>query len=333
MFYSFVNEHKQAGWDAWQTAGDSSDGAQQRCCVELRVQESSCCGKHILLTVPWQPWSSRFTQYDREYFKNLSCCCWKTQRCLLQNVILCMLGKYGKPVDMVPASAGRIKSQGPCVQTSVWINSRNKLNITSVVQHAGSETNHHVEANTSSHLFLLQCAVRQLCEGELCNVMWHNSNVNHKAHCLLVVFGLSQWGACREGKGETGPCMDTKDVGVEQAPAGRDYCNLCHWLNGFPSPRGVPVSWWSTTTVEGPGKWMNTPWAAFWCRLMGLLVGKTLALAAPERYYLLCGSIGQGGFLKTVAGRVAWIEVYRKTDKAHERAESDGRLPPVHRVH
>lgn len=128
--------------------------------------------------------------------------------------------------------------------------------------------------------------------------MWHNSNVNHKAHCLLVVFGLSQWGACREGKGETGPCMDTKDVGVEQAPAGRDYCNLCHWLNGFPSPRGVPVSWWSTTTVEGPGKWMNTPWAAFWCRLMGLLVGKTLALAAPERYYLLCGSIGQGGVSK-----------------------------------
>lgn len=121
MFYSFVNEHKQAGWDAWQTAGDSSDGAQQRCCVELRVQESSCCGKHILLTVPWQPWSSRFTQYDREYFKNLCCCCWKTQRCLLQNVILCMLGKYGKPVDMVPASAGRIKSRVPCVQTSVWI--------------------------------------------------------------------------------------------------------------------------------------------------------------------------------------------------------------------
>lgn len=112
--------------------------------------------------------------------------------------------------------------------------------------------------------------------------MWHNSNVNHKAHCLLVVFGLSQWGACRDGKGETGPCMDTEDVGVKQAPAGRDYCNLCHWLNGFPSPRGAPVSWWSTTTVEGPGKWMNTPWAAFWCRLMWAVGVKDIGFGSPR---------------------------------------------------
>lgn len=48
------------------------DGAQQRCCVLLWAQENSCCfEKQILLTLPWQPWSSRFTRYVCEYFKNL----------------------------------------------------------------------------------------------------------------------------------------------------------------------------------------------------------------------------------------------------------------------
>lgn len=38
---------------------------------------------------------------------------------------------------------------------------------------------------------------------------------------LLVVFAPSQRGVCWVGDGVPGPCVDTKDVCVEQAPAGR----------------------------------------------------------------------------------------------------------------
>lgn len=147
---------------------------------------------------------------------------------------------------------------------------------------------------------LLQCTVRQLCEGELCN----NSAVNHKALCLTAAHWWSlpphSGGGCREGSGVTGPRIDTKDGGVEQAPAGRDYCNLCHWLNGFPGLRGYRPPdgagpQWRANGWTHPGLLSDVVW---W----ELLLWKTSVLAAPERYYLLCGSIRQGGRISKDGG-------------------------------
>lgn len=174
-------------WKAWQTHSDSSDGAQQRCCIELRVQESSCCGKQILLTVPWQPWNPTFTQYDREYFKNLRCSkITQRHKDVFFRIVFCACWEIWKSCQR-GSSEQHLITNLMCTKTcSDHVTVRSSKNILN--KNNRITTNHHVKVNTSSRLFLLQCTVRQLCAGELCGEMWHNSDVNHQAQSLTAVY-------------------------------------------------------------------------------------------------------------------------------------------------
>lgn len=102
--------------------------------------------------------------------------------------------------------------------------------------------------------------------------------------------------------------MDTKDAGVKQAPAGRDYCNLCHCLNGFPSHvgRGIPTSQWTMATVE-------QAWQNGWTHL-GLLSDAAGFERhwrwQPQRDITCCVGPEQRGLSKDSGWMVAWIEKY-----------------------
>lgn len=119
----------------------------------------------------------------------------------------------------------------------------------------------------SSRLLPLQCAVRQLCAGEPRNERWHNSHVNHPLQHWTAVrwwsLLLRSGGGFRVGKGVAGPCLDTKDVCVGQAPAGRDYRNLCHLLNWASNwRRGCPRLLMERSYSGGRlAEQMNTPCA------------------------------------------------------------------------
>ena len=143
----------------------------------------------------------------------------------------------------------------------------------------------------------------------------HNSAVNHRTQGLtaspLVVFAPPWYGGRRWDNGPL-PKTPKTFMSSRRQPVVTTVI-LCHWLNGCSRDlEGVPASRRSGTTAEGARqKWMNTPWAAL--SLMSTDGGRRrerhLLLAATERYYLLCGSIGQERFLKAAAGWVVWKEV------------------------
>lgn len=154
---------------------------------------------------------------------------------------------------------------------------------------------------TQVHNFsLLQCAARWLCEA----AVWHNSRVSHKAEWErrpLVVFAPAQWGGSWEGRGGNISASSWRQLVLTTVITAIDWAGS-QVLGGTRLLMGQHhnrANGWTSPTPGCSLKWF-WPGASLW---------KTLALAAPERQALLCGSIGPGGFLKAAAGWEVWIEV------------------------
>lgn len=124
------------------------------------------------------------------------------------------------------------------------------------------------KVNTSSELCvaLYDCFVRPTMWPSF-NEKWHNSNVSHRRPAFdsspLEVGGPSVLKGAA-GRTAGGPAPNTRGACVEQAPAGRDYCNLCHWLNRFPSLRDTRLRMESDHSVgDLASRWGLALWWGF----------------------------------------------------------------------
>lgn len=125
---------------------------------------------------------------------------------------------------------------------------------------------------------LLQCTERQLCDGKLCDLRSMRGDTTAPSIISQRVCAGEWWSflfTVRELQGRqrvTGPRIDTKEVCVEQAPAGRDYCSFRHWLNGFPSLKRYPPPGGAGPQTRGlanrwthPGLLSDVAWWDCWC--------------------------------------------------------------------